>query len=70
MNSTLIQMWSADILSASVRSTLSSTKKIALKTLFALRAQADRMSARRLPAKPRLFSLVSVLVALVSVRQP
>ena len=50
--------WSADILSASVRSTLSLSKKITLKVLFALGARADGMSALPFRAKP-LFSLIS-----------
>jgi hypothetical protein len=39
--------WSADILSASGRSTLRLTNRIPCERLFALRAQADRMSALR-----------------------
>src|SRR5882762_8997467 len=48
--------WSADILSASGRSPLRFMSEASIRRLFALRAQADRMSALRHEVVPPLFS--------------
>jgi hypothetical protein len=57
-------MRSADILSASVRSTLKLWERITFEKLFALRAQADRMSAihARKEVTMKVFTILAVFI--------